>query len=109
MFGLLFPWYAERPLPTWPWITAAALIFASWALPSVYKYFHWLLSTVSKALGWLNSRIILGVIFYVIFTPMGVVIKLFGGLNLGRNFEPATVTYHKASTSRPIKHMGKPF
>jgi hypothetical protein len=33
---------------------------------------------VAHVLGWVNTRILLGVMFYGIFTPFGVVMRLFG-------------------------------
>ena len=43
-------------------------------------------------LGWINSRIILGVVFFVVVTPIGLIMRLFGK-DLLRMRTPKSSTY----------------
>ena len=52
-----------------------ALALAFFA-PIVLKPLFKVLTTVGHAIGWVNTRILLGIIFYVIFTPIGILSKL---------------------------------
>ena len=52
---------------------AIALAFFS---PLVLKPLYKVLTTISSAVGWVNTRILLGIIFYLIFTPIGVFSRL---------------------------------
>lgn len=47
-------------------------LFATIILKPVYK----LLTTIAHAIGWVNTRIILGIIFYTIFTSIGVFLRI---------------------------------
>ena len=48
---------------------------------------------ISHVLGWINTRILLGLIFYVVITPIGFVIKIFGKDLLDRKIEPDKQSY----------------
>jgi hypothetical protein len=55
-----------------------ALVLAGLALPRVARRFHILWMTLAMALGYVNSRILLGLMFYGIFTPYGIISRLVG-------------------------------
>ncbi len=54
-------------------------------------YIGWM--RLGYVLGWVNSRIILSIIFYFVFTPMGLVMKLFGSDLLGLKIDKNTKSY----------------
>lgn len=64
------------------WITpialAVALVLAGLLAPRSLRPLHHGWMTLGAALGWLNTRVILTVIFFVVVTPTGLVMKLFG-------------------------------
>ena len=62
----------------WAVIPAAALIPLGLILPGVLAplYKGWM--AVGHVLGWINTRIILGVLYYGLVVPMGLVMKLLG-------------------------------
>jgi len=92
LFGLFLPWLFEYKWPVWPWIIASILsttaIISPRKLQSVYKI--WIL--IGTKLGWINSRIILGVMFFLMFMPLGFLMRLFGydPLRLKRNKDSST-------------------
>lgn len=47
----------------------------------------------AEALLWLNTRLILGILFYLIFTPIGFLLRLFGKDLLSLKIKPAEGTY----------------
>ena len=57
---------------------ALSLALAGLALPRVARRFHILWMTLATALGYVNSRILLGLMFYGIFTPYGIISRLVG-------------------------------
>jgi len=61
--------------------------------------------TVGEALGWLNTRIILGVLFYALFTPMGLFMRLRGKDPMRRTLAPEVESYRVARQPRPSAHM----
>ncbi len=56
-------------------------------------YFIWM--KLAFILGWINTRIILIIIFYLLFTPLGMLMRLFGKDLLELKIERNTSTYWK--------------
>jgi hypothetical protein len=108
LFGLFFPWLLERPIPRWPWVIAGVLaawgLLAPMSLRPVYKgwmRFGILLSKVTTPL-------IMGIVFFLVVTPMGLVRRATGNDSLGRRFEK-TASYRVPSPKPPAKNLEKPF
>jgi hypothetical protein len=72
LFGLFFPWVFERAWPLWPFVVGG--IFAVWglALPMTLKrvYNGWM--RFGLALSRITTPIIMGIVFYLLFTPMAI-------------------------------------
>jgi hypothetical protein len=47
-------------------------------LPPLARRFHIIWMTIAVALGWVNSRILLTLMFYLVFTPYGFISRLVG-------------------------------
>ena len=74
-----FGWYRGRM--TLAYITGAAaliLIFNGLFIPPLAKFFHVWWMRLAFALGYVNSRILLTVIYFLVFVPYGLVSRLFG-------------------------------
>jgi hypothetical protein len=57
---------------------ACALFLVGLLLPPLARRFHILWMRLAVALGYINSRILLALMFYGVFTPYGLVMRLFG-------------------------------
>jgi hypothetical protein len=57
---------------------ACALFLTGLLLPPVARRFHILWMRLAVALGYINSRILLSLMFYLVFTPYGLVMRLCG-------------------------------
>lgn len=57
---------------------AAVLVLLALIAPAVLRpvYRGWML--LGEALGWINTRIILTVVFFLVVTPIGLLLRLFG-------------------------------
>jgi multisubunit Na+/H+ antiporter MnhG subunit len=66
-------------------------LFLPQFLKSVYK--AWM--ALALVLGWINTHLILGLIFYLVFTPMGLIMKLLGKDLLDQKLDPEAKTYWK--------------
>ena len=60
-------------------------------------------------MGAINSKIILGVVFYVMMAPMGFIKRLFGSDAMRRELNPNLSTYRVASQVRSKESMERPF
>lgn len=109
VFGLAIPWLWDLAWPRWPW--AAAGVFAVWAalwptgLAPVYQ--GWM--KVAHVLGWINTRLLLGLVFYGVIAPMGLIMRLLGHDPLRRRREPERHSYRTDSRQSPPNHMEKPY
>ena len=109
LFGLLLPWLFGHGFPLWPFIVAAVLWLWATVLPSsllpVYK--GWM--AVGHVLGWINTRIILGIMFYLMFLPVGVVMKIFGKDPMARSIDKTSQTYRVVRTGPDKDHVERPY
>ena len=86
-------------------LLATAGLIAPGVLKHVYRGWMW----VGHVMGWVNTRIILGILFYGMVTPMGLVMKLSGHDPMRRAFEPDAKTYRAVCQPRPASHMKNMF
>lgn len=74
-------------------ILSAIFLFFGLTLPVVLKPVHKIWMTLSLLLGWLMTRVILTVLFYLIITPIGLLLRLFGKDFLTLKFEKNKKSY----------------
>ena len=108
-FGFLLPWLRHFAPPLWIWGLAAAFAVAGLLLPRSLAPVHAGWMRVGAVLGWINSRIILGIVFYVIILPVGMLIRLGGRDPMARRLDRGLPTYRKASHRSPREQLERPF
>lgn len=93
----------------WAACLGALLVVAGVTVPDMLRqiYRGWMF--VGHVLGWVNTRIILGVLFYGIITPMGMFMKLTGRDPMRRGFDSDAKTYRVLREPRPASHMKNMF
>ncbi|MCW5200286.1 hypothetical protein VU07_00490 [Desulfobulbus sp. F4] len=98
-FGLLLPLLKGRGihLMSWPWLLAAGLMLFSLAAPSTLAPLNRAWLFLGHILGWINTRIILGIIFLVIFTPVAFMFRLLGRDSMQRSFDAGRNSYRIGS------------
>lgn len=110
LFGLLLPLIFRHSLPAWPWIVATILaslaILSPRSLAPVYQI--WM--RIGLVLGFINTRIILGIIFYGMFMPMGLIMRgLLKRDPMNRDWDTQCDSYRIHCPERPSKSMEKPY
>jgi len=108
-FGLLLPWIWDKPWPAWPWIGAAAFAGAGLILPRALKplYIAWM--KIGHVLGWINTRIILGIVFFLVFLPVALLFRVTGHDPMRRKLDLGVSSYRQPSETLPPERMEKPF
>lgn len=108
LFGLLLPWLFSHAIPRWPWIVAGVLgaggLLVPMALAPVYRV--WM--AFGMVMGAINTRLILGLFFYVVVTPFGILMRLFGWDPMRRRSAGAD-SYRVTKSAKTPQHMEKPF
>ena len=109
LFGLLLPWIFEYKWPTWPWILAGILWLWALAHPdSLFViYRNWL--KFGHIVGWINTRIILGVMFYLVFFPVAMILRLAGKDPMARKWDSGQESYRKVSDHLERNHFERPY
>lgn len=108
LFGLLFPWLFQLAFPYWPWIIAGILWGLALLVPTGLKpiYHGWMF--IALIIGWINTRILLALMFYLIITPMGLLMRLLGKQPM-RKFQSPVASYRHLTPTRSPQQMEHPF
>ena|SRR3989442_11875600 len=93
------------------WLVGLAIVLILPALvaPQALAPAHRGWMALGSALGWLTTRIVLGLIFFGLITPMGLVRRLAGRDPMQRAFDPKATTYRVPQRPRPGTHMMRQF
>ena len=109
LFGLFFPWLLERTLPRWPWVVL--LVLAVWGLAAPRSlqpvYTAWM--RFGLLLSKVTTPIVMGLVFYVVIAPIGIVMRIAGRDSLKRRFDPAAASYRQPSEPTERAHLERPF
>lgn len=110
IFGLLQPWLWSGHYPLWPWLITGGLTATGLFKPALLSMLYRVWMSLAAALGWLNTRILLGIVFFVIMVPIGLIMRLAGKDPLAQRFDRDDVSYRVAATRRPDhSHFERPF
>ena len=112
IFGLigLWPlvWRHQNPR-LWALALTVALVVPALIAPRVLAPVQRLWLKLGEGLAWINTRILLGLVFYGLITPMGVVMRLMGRDPMRRQLEPSGESYRIRCVPRPATHMTRQF
>jgi hypothetical protein len=83
----------DAPLRLWALGLGGALMALGAVYPAALRlpYQGWML--IGHALGWVNSRVLLGIVFFVLVTPLGILKRLSGKDGLLRKLDPKAESY----------------
>ena len=109
LFGLLLPWLRGHSFSQWALLIAAILAVWAIAAPSTLNPVYRVWMRIGLVLGFINTRITLGVIFYALMWPMGVMMRWVGYDPLHRQRLADAETYRTASQVRLKKSMENPY
>ena len=100
--ALVFFWFEKQTAGTVLWGIGGGMLVLGlpfplllWPVERAWFYFAF-------ALGWLNMRILLTAVFYVLFVPVGLFMKLIGRDPLERKIDKSAETYWKERERTPV-------
>jgi hypothetical protein len=84
---------------------AGVLLLIGLFVPAGARAFHTGWMAVARALGYVNSRILLGALFFGVFTPYGLVSRLVGRDPLNRRKKPESSYWIPRSKTRQAREQ----
>ena len=110
-FGLLIPWIRDLDIAItkWPWPLGA--LFILWGLlhPGSLGpvYCGWM--KFGHAIGWFNTRLILGLVFFAVFFPVAIMLKLLRKDPMAMKLDAGAESYRVASKAPPREQLERPY
>ena len=93
----------------WALIPGSLLVVMGHLLPGYLGPIYKAWMAIGHVLGWINTRIILGVIYYALFTPLGLAMRVWRKDSMRRQYDETTNTYRVLRRPRPAAHMLRQF
>ena len=72
-------------------------------IPIILKPIYWVWMIFSTILGWIMTRVILSLLFYTIFTPIGLILRFFGKQFLELRWDKSKESYWNSKTNEHLK------
>ena len=93
------------------WASLIAGFFGAMGVlfPKGLEPLHRIWMKIGEKLGWINSRIILGILFFGMLTPMAFIMGLLGKRPLQLRYDPKATSYRVLKNARAADHVLKPF
>jgi hypothetical protein len=104
--GIVVPLVRRHPFASWPWIIAAIALLLAAAVPEALRGFHSVSMRVGHAVGAIQSRIVLTIVFYLVITPFGLLLRMKRKVP---RIEHDALTYRVPSEPRAKESLLKPF
>lgn len=112
LFGLLLPWLWQADIERWL-KTAAAIggTLILWALlhPASLKWLYTPWMKFAHILGTINTHIILFLLFFLLFVPLGLIARLLGKDPMARRLQPESNSYRVVREPSEKEHMETPY
>ncbi|WP_462321131.1 SxtJ family membrane protein [Halochromatium sp.] len=109
LFALLLPWLLETGWPIWPWPLAAVLalwgLIAPASLRPVYR--GWM--RFGLLLSRITTPLILGLVFFLLFVPVGWAMRLFGHDPMRRRLQSEAKSYRLPSQPISPESFERPY
>lgn len=93
----------------WAMVLGGLLVVLGTVAPQSLTQVHRVWMKIGHVLGSINTKIILGIIYYLLITPMGIVMRLMGKDPMHRAVRENLDTYRVVRTARPRHHMRNQF
>ena len=93
--------WKDRPLGPLFALAGGVLILLGLAFPALLKPLQKAWMTLAVLMGWVMTRVILGILFFFVLTPIGLTARLFGQRFLDRGPGSGTDTYWRKRQPLP--------
>jgi len=109
--GVLLPWIWQLDnQPNVFWMVLGGLV-AIWAMvaPDTIRGFYHAWMRVAMVIGHVINTLLLACVFFVVVTPMAVIMRSMGKDPMRRRLDPQVNSYRIHTVARHKKHMERPY
>ena len=107
--GALLPWWWAMKWAYWPWLVAAIFFALALSAPKLLRHPYRLWMRLGRVLEWINTRLVLGLVFIFVFTPLGFILRVLGKDTLQKKWDSRVTTYRVTNAPRRADHMERQF
>lgn len=102
VIGAILFWKHGFEGTSWRWFLGCgiALFGTAYLAYPVMKPIHIAWMMFAQVLGWISTRIVLSIFFYLVLTPGGLLIRMFGKDLLDQRIDRSATTYWRKRASR---------
>ncbi|MFB3076443.1 MAG: SxtJ family membrane protein [Lysobacterales bacterium] len=109
LFGMFFPWLLDRSYPVWPWVVFAILALVGLLLPEYLRPVHYWWMRLALLISKVTTPIVLGVVFFFVFVPFGLVAKILGKDPMKRKLDDTIDSYRVDSEPSAREDLENPY
>lgn len=109
VFILLVPWLKGTALPVWPWLPISFFLLSAAFFPYVLRPVYRAWMKLAVILNVVMSRVLLGIVYYLVVTPMGIAMRLLGKDPLALRWVTSLQSYRIPSRPSAANDMERPF
>ena len=108
-FGVILPLASGEKFFLLPWFLGG--VFIAWGVlaPTSVRLFYRLWMRFGLLMNAIISRVVLGIVFYLMVLPFGIILRIRGSDPLKRQWDPAAVSYRVVSDVQDPSQMERPF
>ncbi len=109
LFGIFFPWLLDLSYSVWPWILFAVLALGGLLWPESLRPVHYWWMRLALLISKVTTPIVLGVVFFFVFMPYGLVAKILGKDPMQRKLDDTIDSYRVDSKSSAREDLENPY
>ncbi|MGA1103879.1 MAG: SxtJ family membrane protein [Pseudomonadales bacterium] len=109
-FWGVLPWWLGTTRTAWPWFLSGGVLILAFIAPTMLLPVYRIWMKFAGIIGLINTRVILFIVFFAIFFPLAVLMRLFGRDVLRRKAMDRSVrTFRVPSARRDHRHFERPY
>lgn len=109
LFGVLLPWLLGHAIPRWPWMVAGLLVAWGLVAPRSLRPVYRVWMRFGLVMSRVTTPLILGIVFFLVITPVGLIRRLFGRDSVPKKFDGGSSSYRVQSERAPRENLERPF
>ena len=113
LFFSLVTWLTRHAWnPFFPWLGAVGFVVgvALWLLPAIAKPFYLAWYFIASCMGFVIGNLLLSAFFFIVVTPIGLLMRAVGRLSLQKGVDRKAATYwHDAEKGIDLKRYYRQF